>query len=1146
MDKKDLIHQWLKVKYEKMAQAEKTPKTILKWILWFILFCIALGTAVIVIFILIIFPTLPDINNIQNLVFAQSSSIYDREGNLLYTIHGEENRENVKLADVSPSAVQAVLSIEDYQFYSHGGVDLSGLMAAICGQIHLCSDTRGGSTITQQFIKNAYLTNERTYTRKLKEMVLSWELENKFTKDQILEMYLNRIPYGSSIYGIQQASMTFFGKPAKDLTLAEGAVLASIPKAPTFYSPYGDNRYASITLSEDEILKMKIKSEQQIVDINPDFVVKGLLGKTYYYGGVEAPAPGKTDSGSDKTSDKKKPDSQPSNPENTELTSDETPKIGATAIYVKGRADYVLDRMLELKVITKDQYDKAIAEEQKIDFKPFREEIKAPHFVMYVKQLLEDKYGQDVVEKGGLKITTTLDPDLQTAAEKAVADHIEGNLKNYNTNNAALVAEDPNNGQILAMVGSADYWDDTIDGKVNVALRPRLPGSSFKPIVYAAAFLQGYAPSTVVYDVDTNFGGTYRPKNYDGTYQGPVSFRTALAHSLNIPAVKAGYLAGIQNVLDLARRMGIQLNQPDDWYGLSLAIGAGEARLLDMVGAYGIFANGGYKMDSVAILKVEDHNGNILEEYQQPVNRSLILDPQVCYLVNNVLSDSDARPEGWWRQQLTIPGQVDAAKTGTSNKEIKGVDYPFDTWTLGYTKRIVAGVWAGNTDGSILAPKADGLTTAAYMWHEFMVDATKGNPREDFEKPDGITYVKVSERTGKLPSEYTPPDDIKSEVFASFGIPKDTDSSFYNVVKIDKVSGKLATEFTPEAATENKGFFVHHSEFPDNPLWEAPVRKWAEDNHQDEVVPTLYDDIHTSETSGAAPSILITSPAADGTVSPPSAGVQVSIKSSGGIDHVEFFWDDTMADSVKKAPYKGSIKIPDDADATVPHVIKAVVYDTLYRTSEASVQVKIGADVNPPQVSFEYPSDGIKIPSGSSVSTQINASDADGDISKVEFYLDNSLSDSVKSSPYVWQLIAPESLGTHELKAIAYDFAGNKADATIHFDVIESSQPEQTDSSSITDPYSNQSFDQGSNILIKAAMSDESRQKLKELIVYAKSSLGKNIQIADAAGDPDKGGAYTYTFIWDTASAGNYDLYLKIILQDGTIRFSSKVPIVVK
>jgi len=1071
-----------------------------------------------VILILIVFPNLPDIDNIENLVAAQSSVIYDREGNLLYTIHGEENRENILLSDVPQHAIDAVLSIEDDEFYNHGGVDLSAILKAFCSELRICSKQRGGSTITQQFIKNAFLSPERTYSRKAKEIILALQLESRFSKDEILEMYLNRIPYGSSVYGIERASTTFFGKPAKELTLAEGAVLAAIPKAPTFYSPYGNNKYVTINVDEEEILKMNIRSEQDLVDINPDFIDKGLLGKTYRYGDCES-----EESEEDDESEFLEP---------------------CQEIYVKGRVDFVLGRMEDLGYISNDKYAQAVKDAEKLEFTPFREEIKAPHFVMYVRQILEEQYGKEQVEKGGLKITTTIDPKMQEAAEKAVSDYAETNLERYKATNASLVAMDPNNGQIMAMVGSVDYFNDKIDGQVNVTLRSRLPGSSFKPIVYAAAFLQGYAPSTILYDVRTKFGGWYEPENYDGEYRGPVPMRQALAHSLNVPAVKSGYLAGIPNVLDLARRMGIQLNQPDDWYGLSLALGAGEARLIDMVSAYSIFANGGYKMEPVGILKIEDRNGNILEEYQEP-KKTMILDPQVAYLVNHILSDVGARPEGWWRQRLSIPGQMNGAKTGTSNKEKGEINIPFDTWTLGYTKRLAAGVWAGNNDGSELSFRASGLDTAAGIWHDFMVAATKDFPREEFERPEGIKWVKISEKTGKLPSEHTPGEVVKTGVFASFSVPREYDTS-YQIVEVDRISGKLATEWTPEAAIEKKPFFEHHSIVPDNSNWEEMVRKWAKENDEDEPVPTEYDDVHTPENIKIKPEIRILSPGNLSTVSGPYLGVWLKIEAKAGVHHVEYYWDDELVDSSDRSPYKGTIEISKRAKKKSKHTIKAIVFDSLYRSNQSSVEVKIGEDKVAPQIEFAYPGDEARLNAGTSMAAMVNAFDPNGDILKIEFYMDGDFKEVVRQPPYLWQLDVPQQAGSHTIRAVAYDHARNKASAEIE---IISKEPQNILSggnSRILEPYKNASYKEGSRIVIEAYLNDEAQEGLKELIVSAKQKGKRSIEVAKVMGDEKGGGAYIYTFIWDSAPAGTYELSMKIVLRDGKIRFSERVPIVVR
>ncbi|MBN2307074.1 penicillin-binding protein [Candidatus Peregrinibacteria bacterium] len=1046
-----------------------------------------------------IIVTLPNVDNVRNLVASQSSLILDRNGEVLYAIHGDENRKIVPYNQISPYAAKAVMAIEDDEFYEHGGVDFAGIMVAVCGELHLCNTARGGSTITQQFVKNAFLSPERSYTRKAKEIILSLQIEGRYSKDEIMEMYLNRIPYGANIYGVEVASQTFFGKPAAELTIAESAILAAIPKAPTYYSPYGNNRYVQVELSEEEIIKRDIRTEQELVD----FISKGLLGKTYTYGEGEE----------------------------------------ARDIYIKGRVDFVLERMLELEYITQEEHDAALAEANAIEFKPFREDITAPHFVMYVRQVLEEKYGKEALEKGGLRITTTLDIEKQKAADAAVEARAQTNEEKYGATNAALVSIDPDTGEILAMVGSKDFWNDEIDGKVNVTLRPRLPGSSFKPIAYAAAFLQGYAPSTVVYDVRTKFGSWYEPENFDGQFWGPISFRNALGASRNIPAVKAGHLAGIPNVIDLARKMGIDLNQPDDWYGLSLALGAGEARPLDMAVAYSVFASGGYKVEPVAVLKVEDRAGNILEEYEQPQKKELVLDPQAAYLINNVLSDAAARPDEYWRAQLTIPGQVNGAKTGTSNKKKDNVNYPFDLWTIGYTRHLVTAVWCGNADGTHVFRNASGLDTAARIWKDYMVEATKDMPRTEFERPEGIKWIKVSKRSGKLPSEHTPEDEIISGIFASFSAPVQYDNN-YQFVEIDKVSGKLATEFTPESAREEKAFYVHHSILPDNPQWESAVRAWATANNEDEEPPTEYDDVHTAETMDTKPQITIKSPASKSEISPPALSVWVDISSPAGVEMVEYYFDDELVGTEKIAPFTGSFAISKDLKKGSEHTIQAIVYDDLYRSNQSTVSVKIGEDETPPIVSFIYPSDNAVLSAGTSIGIQLDARDANGSVDKVQFFLDGQLKKADESPPFNWQLTVPSEAGSYELRATAYDYAGNKDTASISIRVEEDDFG-LTGNSRILLPSDNANLDEGGQILIKAFVSENDRNEVADLFFLAKKSdqLPDEIAKINVA---DEAGASTYSVIWDSPPSGTYELYLKIVLKDGKLRFSKKVPVVVR
>lgn len=1078
-----------------MTSSERTKWQKFKYM---ILGLIGAGFLAGVVVFVVLLVTLPDIDNPKDFVAAQSSVIMDRNGKVLYSIHGKENRKNVPLDKISKYAPIAAVSIEDDQFYEHMGIDIPALMKAVCSELNLCSQARGGSTITQQFARNAFLTADQTYSRKSKEILIALKLESKYTKDEIMEFYLNRIPYGSNIYGIEVASQTFFGKPAADLNIAESAILASIPKSTTTFFPYGTNVYAKINLEEAEILKQDFRTEQDLVDASTDYLSKGLLGKTYSFG----------------QGDQKRD------------------------IYVKGRVAFVLERMELLGYITAEEREKAQKEADEMVFKPFRQDITAPHFVMYVKQILEEKYSAEEVEKGGFKVTTTLDLDLQKAAEEAIAKQAPKN-EAYQVNNAGLISVDPDNGHIMAMVGSKDYWNDEIEGKNNMTLRPRQPGSSFKPIVYAAAFVKGYAPSTVLYDVKTSFGN-YTPKNYDGTFKGPITIRGALGSSLNIPAVKAGYLAGIPNVLDLARKMGIALNNPDDWYGLPVSLGSGEARPLDMALAYSVFANGGYKVDPVAILKIEDKNGGILEEYQEPKNKKSILDPQVAFLVNDVLSDASARPGDFWKNALSIPGQVAAAKTGTSTKPpIKGVVYPQDNWTIGYVRNLTTAVWAGNTNGTHLRVDADGLNVAAPIWKNYMIKATQKVEKAPFDKPEGIKWVKVAKRSGKLPSKSTPPGDVVSAVFASFSVPTEFDNS-YKIVEIDKVSGKLATEWTPEESREKKAFYIHHSILPDNKQWESAVQAWARASGQSAQPPTEYDDVHTKETMSVKPEIFITSPGSGATVSPPGMSVRVNAKSPAGVKKVDFFFDGTLVSTSTVAPFTGNIKLSSDLPDNSTHTIKAVIYDDLFRSSQSSVTVKIGDDETPPVVSFVYPKNNAKLTIGSGVSVKVDAHDPNGDVASVRYFVNGEVQATRTNAPFEWQF-TPKTAGSYELSAVVLDKVGNKGETSIK---VEAAAPSNNVQGvlRILEPANNSTFTEGSKIPIQGFISEGDRDNFKTLTFVAKKSGGGSQQIASIS--PGLDALSTYTTIWEPL-AGTYELSLKITLNDGTLRFSNKVSVVI-
>ncbi len=578
---------------------------------------------------------IPSIEGFENRRVAESTKIYDRTGKvLLYDVHGTVRRTIVPIEQVSRNAQNATIAIEDTEFYQHRGIKPTAIMRALLANITQGGLGQGGSTITQQVIKNTLLSNEKTFTRKIKEAILAIKLERVTTKDKILELYFNETPYGGSLYGIEEASKYFFNKPAKELSLPEAAYLAALPQAPTYYSPFGNHR--------------------------------------------------------DKLEERK---------------------------------NLVLDRMFESGFITASEYEDAKRAEVTFEARD-DSGIKAPHFVFYILEYLEERYGVDVVNEGGLQVVTTLDYDLEQKAEDVVLRYALANENTFNAKNAGLVAIDPTTGQVLAMVGSRGYFDDAIEGKFNITLAKRQPGSSFKPFVYAAAFEKGYTPETVVFDLKTQFSTTcapdmfesnefcYSPDNYDHLFRGPISLRDALAQSVNIPSVKVLYLVGIKNALSMAERLGITtLKENAAHYGLPLVLGGGEVTLLEMVGAYGSFANDGVRHPTVSVLKLTDPKGTVLEEYKN--NETRVLDPEVARIMNGVLSDNTARAPAFGESSsLYFPEFSVAVKTGTTN------DYR-DAWVIGYTPTIVVGAWAGNNDNTPMEKRVAGFIVAP-LWHEVM------------------------------------------------------------------------------------------------------------------------------------------------------------------------------------------------------------------------------------------------------------------------------------------------------------------------------------------------------------------------------------------------------------------------------------------
>lgn len=609
---------------------------------------VMLGTILAIFFIYAYMKT-PVAASLNTRFIPQTTIIYDRTGqHVLYEIHGEENRKILTHDEIPDNIRIATVAAEDDNFYSHYGIDPLAILRALKTDIQTSSADQGASTITQQLARNAFLSRDKTLRRKILEMVIAVKIEKKYSKDQILDMYLNEIPYGSNAYGIEAAAEIYFGKDAKDLTLDEAALIAALPKATSYYSPYGNHT--------DELLYRQRK---------------------------------------------------------------------------------ILNRLGELKLADYDAISAALKTDTMGKLISPRDSIDAPHFVFYVKEALEKQFGKDMVEEGGFKVYTTLDYDMQKLGEQTIQEN-DANLKRYGASNAALVSLNPKNGQILAMVGSKDYFDNSIDGQVNVTLMPRQPGSSFKPFVYATAFEKGFQPETKIVDSKTDFGADgsgrhYIPRNYDGKFHGVVTMRQALAMSLNVPAVKTLSLVGVQDAIAMAHRLGITTLNDTNRYGLSLVLGGGEVKLLDETAGYSVFANDGKKNTPSAILKVIDDKGKVI--YNPTPENVQVIDPQIARKIDSILSDNAARvPIFGPHNKLFIPDKIVAAKTGTTS-EFK------DAWTVGFTPDIATGVWAGNNNNYPMHAGADGSFVAAPIWNRFMSQVLQNYPVEPF-----IAYDKAEDK----------------------------------------------------------------------------------------------------------------------------------------------------------------------------------------------------------------------------------------------------------------------------------------------------------------------------------------------------------------------------------------------------------------
>ena len=780
-----------------------------------------------------------------------STVITDRNGIVLYDVYNDQNRVPVEFTDMPKTLREATIAIEDKDFYRHQGFDLRGILRAAKNML-LGQGLQSGSTLTQQLVKNVLLTSERSLPRKIKEFILSVQIEKKYTKDQIIQMYLNEAPYGGPYWGVESASQAYFGKHAKDLDLVESAILAGLPQRPSYYSPFSGNPRAYVP-----------------------------------------------------------------------------------------RATDVLRRMREDGYITKNQESEALEKLPAVKFTDSGGNFKAPHFVVYVRSLLEEKFGEKMVEGGGLKVTTTLDFKIQEEAQKIVAEEIEKS-KDLKIGNGAAMIVNPKNGEILAMVGSKDYNAPDYDGNVNVTLSLRQPGSSVKPITYAAALKKGYPTSYLLMDTQTVFPvinqKDYEPVNYDGKFRGPVQMRYALANSLNIPAVKMLARVGIRDMISTAYEMGFSSLEPTTSnlarFGLSVTLGGGDVRLFDLTTAYSAFANGGNKVEAVSILKVTDSSGKkVYFENKDTPNKKRVLDEGISFIISNMLSDNSARSITFGPNSLlNIPGHTVSVKTGTT-------DDKRDNWAIGWTPSFVVGAWVGNNDNSPMLKVASGVSGATPIWNRIFKEILKDQNNEDFNKPDSVVEMEVDSLTGTKPHGGP----TRKEFFLK-GTEPENFNNVYKKIKVSKVTGKIANFV--EIATNNfeEKEFVFFSEA--DPVstdgknrWQEGIDKWLAGSGD-------YKDAKyhpPTETSAGAEdkvTMIIKEPKNETRYDDHDVDVWGEAYSTKEIQKLELYIDGILKKTIDGSSYHEKINFDTGA-----HRVRFKGYDKDGRTAESD-EIKIGVSVN--------------------------------------------------------------------------------------------------------------------------------------------------------------------------------------------------------
>lgn len=768
-----------------------------------------------------------------------ATKIKDRNEELLYEIFVDQQRTPVKMDQIPDYLKKATVSVEDKNFYAHGGFDPQGILRAVYTNV-FTGQKIGGSTLTQQLVKNVLLTSEKTYSRKIKEFLLAVQIESRYNKDEILLMYLNEAPYGGTAWGVATGAQQYFGKDVSDLNLLESAILAGLPQRPSYFAPFGNNPEA-----------------------------------------------------------------------------------------YKTRTEHVLKRMREDGHITREQEEQALEELKNHQFTQRLTSIKAPHFVLYVKEKLEEMFGEELVQSGGLQVKTTLDYPLHQEAQEIVTEEV-GNVAASGIGNGAALVIDPNTGEILSMVGSKDYFAKDYDGQVNVTMSLRQPGSSIKPVTYLTGLKKNYTPAYMFMDVPTEFPGEsvqkpYKPVNYDGNYRGAVQMRFALGSSLNVPAVKMLALVGIEEMLQTAYDLGFVTLEPTkenmNRFGLAVTLGGGEVRLIDMVPAYAALANGGTKTEAVSILEVLDRNGNKLYEHKS-VKGKQVVDPGHAFLINHMLSDNNARLLTFGANSYINMGDSVAVKTGTTNDKR-------DNWTVGWTNTVAVGVWVGNNDNSPMKQVASGVTGASPIWRRIMVRSLKGRPTKGWVVPNNVEAVQVDAVSG-----YPEHDGFaKRTEYVIKGTLPPLPDPIHTKLKLCKGQSKLAsTVDVARGEYEEKEFIVPQEDVKLGTAksWLDAIKEWATVQGDDKYkFPTDYCD------SDKSLIVEIREPEDKKNYDGDEVKVRVNVVSTSEVDRVIISVDDKTRETLVEKPYETTLSLEKGA-----HVLKAKAI--LKDGKEATTERKIG------------------------------------------------------------------------------------------------------------------------------------------------------------------------------------------------------------